>query len=509
MSTTKRRDFLRQSLVTGAALGVAKHGFLRDIPSVSAKETELPDGMVQFRPEIEPLVRLLEETPRETLLEAVAAKIRQGCSYQEVLAALQLAGIRNVQPRPSVGFKFHAVLVVNSAHLASQASPDAERWLPIFWALDNFKSSQARDVQEGNWTMAPVDESQLPPGHRAIGAFDQAMENWDESSADVAVASAARNVGAVELFERFAFYGCRDFRSIGHKAIFVANSWRTLQAIGWQHAEPVLRSLAYALLNHQDEPNPHQNDLAPDRPWRSNQSRAAAIRSDWLDGKPDAGATTELLAAIRSGDHDQACTLTVELLNRGVSVDSIYDAIFAASGELLMRQRGIVALHAMTTSNALHFAFRNVANDNTRRLLLLQNVAFVPMFRDAMQQRGPIGDIQIDQFDAADEATDPNEAVSQIFQQVTNDRLQAARQVLAYLSGANDPLELMREARRLVFSKGNDSHDYKFSSAVLEDYFQMSPGWRDRYLAASVYQLRGAGENDNGLAERTRAAFAG
>ena len=66
-----------------------------------------------------------------------------------MLAALLLAGVRNVQPRPSVGFKFHAVLVVNSAHLASLASPDEHRWLPIFWALDHFKSSQARDVREG------------------------------------------------------------------------------------------------------------------------------------------------------------------------------------------------------------------------------------------------------------------------------------------------------------------------------------------------------------------------
>ncbi len=53
-------------------------------------------------------------------------------------------------------------------------------------------------------------------------------------------------------FTRLFFrYGCRDFRSIGHKAIYVANSLRTLQCIGWQHAEPVLRSLAYALLESQ------------------------------------------------------------------------------------------------------------------------------------------------------------------------------------------------------------------------------------------------------------------
>ena len=105
-----------------------------------------------------------------------------------LLAGLLLAGVRNVQPRPSVGFKFHAVLVVNSAHLASLASQDEDRWLPIFWALDNFKSSQARDVREGNWTMAAVDESQVPTADKAREMFVDAMERWDVEQADVAVA---------------------------------------------------------------------------------------------------------------------------------------------------------------------------------------------------------------------------------------------------------------------------------------------------------------------------------
>ena len=58
-----------------------------------------------------------------------------------MLAALLLAGVRNVQPRPTVGFKFHAVLVVFSAHQASLSGPDADRWLPILWAIDDFKKS--------------------------------------------------------------------------------------------------------------------------------------------------------------------------------------------------------------------------------------------------------------------------------------------------------------------------------------------------------------------------------
>ena len=184
------------------------------------------------------------------------------------MAAVQLAGVRNVQPRPSVGHKFHAVLVVNSAHIASLSSPDEHRWLPIFWAVDNFKEGQAADVREGNWTMAPVDESAVPPAHKARQAFIDAMDRWDESAADAAVAGLARTSSVDEVFELFYRYGCRDFRSIGHKAIYVANARRTLECIGWQHAEPVLRSLAYALLMYDGE-NPSRSDQKADRYGRT------------------------------------------------------------------------------------------------------------------------------------------------------------------------------------------------------------------------------------------------
>src|SRR5207237_2334966 len=184
--------------------------------------------------EIEPLVGFLEQTPREKLLEEVASRIHRGLSYREVLAALLLAGVRNIQPRP-VGFKFHAVLVVNSAHLASLSSPDTDRWLPIFWALNQFKSSQAADVREGDWTMGPVDESAVPSSHKARAAFIEAMDNWDEPAADAAIAGLARSAGAHEIFELLCRYGVRDFREIGHKQIYLANSFRTLEAIGWHH----------------------------------------------------------------------------------------------------------------------------------------------------------------------------------------------------------------------------------------------------------------------------------
>src|SRR5438045_6734292 len=197
-AATTRRHFLKTAAGTGALLGLGDLGFLSQLRPVSAAEARLEPDIVRFNPEIEPLVRFLEDTPRERLLEEVAARIKRGLSYRELLTALLLAGVRNIQPRP-VGFKFHAVLVINSARLASLSSPDSDRWLPILWALDYFKSAQAQDVKEGDWTMRAVDESKVPPAQKARQSFIEAVEQWDGTAADTAVPALLRGAGAPQL----------------------------------------------------------------------------------------------------------------------------------------------------------------------------------------------------------------------------------------------------------------------------------------------------------------------
>src|ERR1700716_1355166 len=102
----KRRSFLKMAAGTSALTALGDLGFLAQLRPVSAEDAKLEPGMVQLHSEIEPLVKLLENTPRERLLEEVGSRIRRGLTYREVLAALLLAGVRNIQPRP-VGFKFH------------------------------------------------------------------------------------------------------------------------------------------------------------------------------------------------------------------------------------------------------------------------------------------------------------------------------------------------------------------------------------------------------------------
>ena len=199
-SFSSRRQFL--TTAAGSTLfGLGDLSVLAGLRSVSAAEARLDPNLVRLQPDVEPLVRFIEETPRGRLIEETAARIRGGLGYRDLLAALFLAGVRGIRPRPSVGFKFHAVLVVNSAHLASLAAPDSERWLPIFWALDQFKSSQAANEKESGWRMKPAEKSKVPSARKAKQAFTDAMDHWDEEAADTAVAGIARWLGANEVFE--------------------------------------------------------------------------------------------------------------------------------------------------------------------------------------------------------------------------------------------------------------------------------------------------------------------
>ncbi len=501
-----RRRFLKGTSVTSACL-LGDFTFLRHLQPVSAAETVLTPDMVRLDGEIEPVVRLLEKTPRKRLLEEIGARVKSGnLSYQQILAALQLAGVRNVQPRP-VGFKFHSVLVVNSAHLASMASPDQDRWLPIFWALDYYKKAEADDVAQNNWTMAPVDESRVPPAPKARAAFIEAMDNWDVDAADAAVAGLVRSSSAGAMFELFAQYGSRDFRDIGHKAIFVANSFRTLQNIGWQHAEPIMRSLAYALLAHEGS-NPAKRDSDLDRPWRENLERQKRIPDDWQSGQVNGDAVAALLETLRQASPEDACQAVVTHLQNGLAPQCVWDAGFQFSSELLMRNPGIIALHAVTSANAMHYAYKACSEDRTRRLLTLQLAAFLTLFRQDPKDLESKKE-RIHLLQPAELPSSTPDALETIFAELTKDRYTTAERILSFCQRhPANAKHFIDNARRMLFLKGNNAHDYKFTSAVLEDFYQISPGLREAFLAASVYNLRGASERDNPLVQRTRAALA-
>jgi hypothetical protein len=165
-----------------------------------------------------------------------------------------------------------------------------------------------------------------------------------------------------------------------------------------------------------------------------------------------------------------------------------------------------VPLHAMTTTNAIHYTMRTCSDDATRKFLVLQNASFIPQFREAAKGRGKLEARRIDAIEPT-ETTGSETQLTDIFRQLGQDPASAAGRLLGYLNAGHSAEDAMRYARQLIFLKGNDSHDYKYSSAVLEDYHQLTPAWRDRYLAASLFKMRSESEPTTPLVGRIREAL--
>jgi hypothetical protein len=99
--------------------------------------------------------------------------------------------------------------------------------------------------------------------------------------------------------------------------------------------------------------------------------------------------------------------------------------------------------------------------------------------------------------------------VGAIFAAINDDRKKAADQTLAYLAHGGSPDLIFDAARRMIFHKGRDSHDYKYGAALWEEsLWSTDPRWRSAMIAASMFNLPGAKTADSPLMIKAREALA-
>ncbi|MBI2688300.1 MAG: hypothetical protein HYX27_18515 [Acidobacteria bacterium] len=443
------------------------------LPLLTRANAQVTPAIVRFDAEMEPLVRLIEDTPREKCAAMAKEQLRANVPYRQLMAALYLAGVRNVNPRPP-GFALHCLFVMHAAHLLSLEAPPDLRALPFFYALDLFKISQERDARQNDYVMAPL-TGRLPSPDRAAAELTAAMEAWDQDRAERAAAVLARTRGANEVFELLWRYGVRDYRNIGHKAIFVANSYRTLQTIGWQHGETVMRSLVLGILDFAKDTKVNGYAL-DDQTYGANSRRPAVA---WSSEAPDNGATHAALSAIRSAPPVEACDTITGMLVKGTPAASIWDAVHLAAAELTMRTAGggiITGIHSVSAANAMHFAWQTAADPKTRQLTLLQAAGWMGQFRTwAETQKG------IRALDITKDEVPPE--------------IQSAEGRMQHVAGH----------LRHIIPKANEVHFYKFPAALIEDIPLVSREWRPHLAAAMNCYTKGPKDAETDAMQRARA----
>ena len=430
------------------------------------------------------LLSLLEDSPRERLPGDLVKRIREGLRYEDLLAALCSASARNVQPYPDVGFKYHAVMVLRSIHAATQNLPVGDRWLPILWAADYFKSAQAQEHSRSGWRL-PARQSAQSTAPTARHSLIMALDHWDRDAADAAIVDYASLAPTDAIFALLFRYGMRDLREIGHKAIAVSNAKRLMGLLDAAERVAMLRSTVAALQNIEDGPSPIGHDLAADRPWRENGQQLHAIPQSWRQGRDDPSARQALREFLYAVSPPQAGAAVVTALRQGLSPDAVWRVHFGMAAELMMQRPNILSVHAQTTANALHYIYRSCSEQQTQQLALLQCAAYLAMFRELTG--ASVKSFELDTLPPQPLA--PNAAsIDALYADVSaGHRLEAASKALGYLQGGGDPAALIASARHHVVYYAEEPHDYKFPEAVFDNYAQMPDGeWRQRFLSVNV-----------------------
>ena len=441
------------------------------------------------------LLTLLEDSPRERIPRELVRMIRAGLRYEELLSALVLAAVRNVQPYPDVGFKYHSVMMLRSINLTTQHMASPDKWLPIAWAADYFKDTQAAERATDGWRLPARAAARVGSVPAARQALIVALDNWDRDAADAAIVNYAQVARPDEIFSLLFPYGARDLRAIGHKAITVSNAHYLVELLGSTQAEPMLRSTVAALQNR-------GADVQPDEPWRQNLQRLHEIPQNWQQGRNDPGARAELHAALYRVSEQEAGAVVIALLRQGISPEAIWQVLFDTAAELLMHQPGTVSLHAQTTANALYYAYRVCGDQQTQRLTLLQCAAFMVMFRKLVGATQPDPGLEaLQPLPLAGSAVD---AIEEVFADVAaGRRLQAARKTLGYLQRGGDAAALIAKARHHLVYNADEVHDYKFSEAVFDSYAQLSnPAWACRFLSAGMAYFKAPAKRPGPLVEQ-------
>jgi hypothetical protein len=510
---TTRRHLLKAA--AAAPLAIADGPWLSRLAAYGA---DAPPDQVQFGPDLEPIVRLIERTPRKQCVPVFVEQLRRGLPYRRFLAGTFFACVRKTHSH-------HDVYKIHSVHQVSRDVRSEERLLPLFWAINAFKQRQ-EDFPLS--PLAPL-EGRSPSAANAAMEFREAMRHGDLDRAEPALVALARAQGARRTMEQLWPYGCRNGEAGGHMAIVLANTFRTLEAIGWDQAEHVLRFVLRDWYAFQR--------ARPDRHYEPNWARVeqhlAHLPMGWTRDGANQAATRELFGRIRAGQAEPACALAVQQLRAGVGAQAVWDAVHLGTAELLVRHAsgwGLASrpLHSNTSTNALHHGFRTATASPTRLLVLLQAVAWAADKTNGDRTSGALRDLSITELAPAVLPPTDEEAVAEIFALLPArnyrwdtrrgallhygqraDADEACRKVFALASQRPQAVPLLVQTAHswLCRKASNDHHEYKFLAAILEDVGRVSPPWRPHLLAASVHYFHGNQSPDNAVVEQARDAL--
>jgi hypothetical protein len=326
-----RRDFLsevgRGMLLASVGTAVANEFGLAPAFAADIESNELDFGSM------EPLVRLMQETPASRLLPSLAHKLQSGTDLKRLVAAGALANARTFGGEDYVGF--HTMMALApSLHMAGELT-GTEQALPVFKVL--YRNTNR--IQEKGGRKEEILHLVKPSSTEKAAAADairEAVHRKDVTQAEKAFAGIAMKSPEDALND--LLHTVEDHTEV-HRVVLPYRAWDLLDLIGKEHAHTLLRQSvrycvkaeSYPKSSYSDEPQTVLPRMLESYKLLSRQPGTRAAEDGWVD---------QLSQTIFKSTAQEAAEAAASALAEGFSPDAIGEAISLAANQLVLRDMG-------------------------------------------------------------------------------------------------------------------------------------------------------------------------
>jgi len=489
-----RREFLTD-VGRGMLVASVGYGMATELGLAPAFGAEVSDTL-DFGP-LESLVRLMQETPANKLLPALADKLRSGTELSRLVAAAALANARTFGGEDYVGF--HTMMALApSLHMAREL-PDALQPLPVFKVLyRNTNRIQERGGRKEE-VLHPVKPRLLSDNRPCGELLRDAVRRKDVNEAEQTFAALAKLSPDDAL--NHLLHTVQENTEV-HRVVLPYRAWDLLDLIGREQAHTLLRqSVRYCVKaeagqrsSKWDEPRTLLPKMLEQRKLLDRTPGTREAEDKWVD---------DLSQTIFKSTPEQAAEAAAAALADGFAPAAIGEAISLAANQLVLRDHGrppnaespgkptgsvhgdSIGVHASDSA----CAWRNLARVSNARNTFA--CLILGAYQVALDRTARGGDFlnwspvpvkwhldQIKSTEADALLRDADEAIRQ------NLQAHAAAIVSRYGELGHAPRPVFDLLLRYAVSEDGALHAEKYYRTVTEEFAATRPAFRWRQLVA-------------------------
>jgi hypothetical protein len=457
---------------------------------------DVPDSL-EFG-ELEPLVRLMQETPVDRLLPLLAQQLKQGIPLSRLSAGAALANARTFGGEDYIGF--HTMMALAPALHMSSELPAEQQPLPIFKVLYRNTNRIHEHGGRASEVLKPTHPTtSLPQGQTGGEALRDAVRRLNVNEAEATFASIAQ-VSAEQAFND-VLTAVEDATDV-HRVVLPYRAWDMLGMIGMEHAHTLLRqSVRYCVkaenyIHARSAYEPRKVLVQTLDQYRLLGRELGNREADdqWID---------KTAMAIFNAAPAQAADIAGAALADGIEPDSLGQAICLAANQLILRDAGrtpndeitgkpigsvhgdSIGVHACDSANA----WRNLARaGNVRNRMACLIMGAYQAANDRIERGGDFlhwKALPLPGHVAQITATKPDELLDQLNTAIRGN-MQAHACAIAHRYGelGLPPRQVFDLMLKYAISEDGSLHAEKFYRTVSEEFANTRPAFRWRHLVA-------------------------